>query len=249
MAKYKSLFDVQGTLGEVTFYKGEDGQYVRRKGGVSKNRILNDPNFVRTRENLSEFGRAATSGKLMRRAINSLMLDAKDSRVTSRLTKVLNQVKNEDLTSARGQRNVATGLANPLGRARLKGFNFNAKSELDTVLMAQYTLDSATGEIVISDLIPNQQISAPEGATHLSFSAGFLNLDLATETKDLQLSNVVNLPINGIASTVTLTPAVPAVGTGQSYYVLKVAFFQEINGIQYPLKNGAFNALQLIELL
>lgn len=249
MAKYKSLFDVQGTLGEVTFYKGEDGQYVRRKGGVSKNRILNDPNFVRTRENLSEFGRAATSGKLMRRAINSLMLDAKDSRVTSRLTKVLNQVKNEDLTSARGQRNVATGLANPLGRARLKGFNFNAKSELDTVLMAQYTLDSATGEIVISDLIPNQQISTPEGATHLSFSAGFLNLDLATETKDLQLSNVVNLPINGIASTVTLTPAVPALGTGQSYYVLKVAFFQEINGIQYPLKNGAFNALQLIELL
>ncbi len=249
MAKYKSLFDVQGTLGEVTFYKGEDGQYVRRKGGVSKNRILKDPNFERTRENLSEFGKAATSGKLMRRAINSLMLDAKDSRVTSRLTKVLNQVKNEDLTSARGQRNVATGLANPLGRARLKGFNFNAKSELDTVLMAQYTLDPVTGEVVISDLIPNQQISAPEGATHLSFSAGFLNLDLATETKDLQLSNVVNLPINGVASTVTLTPAVPAVGTGQSYYVLKVAFFQEINGIQYPLKNGAFNALQLIELL
>ncbi len=249
MAKYKSLFDVQGTLGEVTFYKGEDGQYVRRKGGVSKNRILKDPNFERTRENLSEFGKAATSGKLMRRAINSLMLDAKDSRVTSRLTKVLNQVKNEDITSARGQRNVATGLANPLGRARLKGFNFNAKSELDTLLMAQYTLDSATGEIVISDLIPNQQISTPEGATHLSFSAGFLNLDLATETKDLQLSNVVNLPINGVASTVTLTPAVPAVGTGQSYYVLKVAFFQEINGIQYPLKNGAFNALQLIELL
>lgn len=249
MAKYKSLFDVQGTLGEVTFYKGEDGQYVRRKGGVSKNRILKDPNFERTRENLSEFGKAATSGKLMRRAINSLMLDAKDSRVTSRLTKVLNQVKNEDITSARGQRNVATGLANPLGRARLKGFNFNAKSELDTVLMAQYTLDTATGEVVILDLIPNQQISAPEGATHLSFSVGFLNLDLATETKDLQLSNVVNLPINGIASTVTLTPAVPAVGTGQSYYVLKVAFFQEINGIQYPLKNGAFNALQLIELL
>lgn len=249
MAKYKSLFDVQGTLGEVTFYKGEDGQYVRRKGGVSKNRILKDPNFERTRENLSEFGKAATSGKLMRRAINSLMLDAKDSRVTSRLTKVLNQVKNEDITSARGQRNVATGLANPLGRARLKGFNFNAKSELDTVLMAQYTLDTATGEVVILDLIPNQQISTPEGATHLSFSAGFLNLDLATETKDLQLSNVVNLPINGVASTVTLTPAVPAVGTGQSYYVLKVAFFQEINGIQYPLKNGAFNALQLIELL
>jgi len=36
MAKYKSLFEVEGTLGEVTFYKGEDGQYVRRKGGSVK---------------------------------------------------------------------------------------------------------------------------------------------------------------------------------------------------------------------
>jgi hypothetical protein len=249
MAKYKSLFDVQGTLGEVTFYKGEDGQYVRRKGGVSKNRILNDPNYERTRENLTEFGRAATSGKLIRRAINSLMVDAKDSRVTSRLTKVLNQVKNEDLTSARGQRNVAEGLASPLGIARLKGFNFNVKSGLDSVLMAQYTLDSATGEVVIVDLIPNQQMSLPEGATHVTLSGAFLNLDLETEVRDLQLSNTVNLPINGIATTVTLTPAAPASGSGQSYYFLKVAFFQEINGIQYPLKNGSFNALQLIELL
>ncbi len=249
MAKYKSLFDVQGTLGEVTFYRGEDGQYVRRKGGVSKNRILNDPNFARTRENLTEFGGVATSGKIIRRAINSLLIDAKDSRVTSRLTKVLSQVKNEDLTSARGLRNVAEGLLSPLGRAWLKGFNFNKKSGLDSVLMAEHTLDTATGEVEIADLVPNRQMGLPEGATHVTLSAAFLNLNVATEEKDLQLSNTVNLPINGIATTVTLTPAAPAIGTGQSFYFLKVAFFQDINGIQYPLKNGSFNALQLIELL
>ena len=39
MAKYKSLFNVEGTLGEVTFYKGKDGYYIRSKGGVSKDRI------------------------------------------------------------------------------------------------------------------------------------------------------------------------------------------------------------------
>jgi len=46
-----------------------------------------------------------------------------------------------------------------------------------------------------------------------------------------------------------LTPAAVPVGTGQAFYFLKVAFFQEINGTQYPLNNGAFNALQLIEVL
>lgn len=249
MAKYKSLFEVEGTLGEVTFYKAEDGQYMRRKGGVNRNRILNDPNYVRTRENLSEFGAAASSGKTIRRAINSLMIDAKDSRVTSRLTKVMNQVKNEDLASARGERNVVAGLASPAGIALLKGFDFNRKSTLDSVLAAQYTLDPVSGEVVIADFVPNQQLSQPEGATHVTLSAAFLNLDLATELADLQFSNLVNLPINGMATTVALTPAAPAAGTGQSYYFLKVAFFQNVNGIQYPLKNGAFNALQLIELL
>lgn len=249
MAKYSSLFEVEGTLGEVTFYKTQDGLAVRRKGGVNKDRILNDPNYARTRENLSEFGGTATNGKNIRRAINSLMVSAKDSRVTSRLTQVLNQVKNEDLTSARGQRNVPDGLATVQGRALLKGFNFNRRAGLDAVLMAQHTLDTATGEVVIPDLLPNQQISFPEGATHVSFSAAFLNLDLLTNEADLQLSNVVNLPINGTATTVTLTPAAPATGSGQSYYFLKAAFFQVINGIQYQLKNGAHNALQLIELL
>ncbi|WP_338732834.1 hypothetical protein [Mangrovimonas cancribranchiae] len=249
MAKYKSLFNVEGTLGEVTFYKNEDGYYVRSKGGVSKNRIMNDPNFARTRENISEFGNMATSGKQLRRAINSLMADAKDKRVTARVTQVMSKVKNEDLTSARGQRNVATGILTALGKAWLKGFNFNKHATMDSVLQAHFSLDTATGMVTITDLIPNQQISIPEGATHVSFSAAFLNLDFATDSSDLQLSNVENLPINGTATTITLTPAAPATGTGQSFYFLKVAFFQEVNGIQYPLNNGAFNALELIEVL
>lgn len=115
--------------------------------------------------------------------------------------------------------------------------------------MAEHALDITTGEVVIADLIPNSQVAFPEGATHVALCAAFLNLDLVTGEKDLQLVNTVNLPINGAATTVTLTPAQPSEGTGQSYYFLKVAFFQEINGIQYPLKNGSFNALQLIELL
>ena len=49
MAKYSSLFKVEGTLGEVNFYKSEDGYRMRTKGGVSKQRIERDPAFARTR--------------------------------------------------------------------------------------------------------------------------------------------------------------------------------------------------------
>jgi hypothetical protein len=249
MAKVKSLFNVEGTLGEVTFYKDQDGYKIRNKGGVNKKRLLNDPAFARTRENISEFGNAATSGKMLRRSIVSLMNDAKDNRVTSRLTQVMSRVKNEDLTSPRGERNVATGILTPQGQAWLIGFNFNKRAILDSVLQASYALDTATGEVEIADFIPIQQLDYPEGATHVDLSSGFLNLDFGTGDYDLQLSNLINLPIDATISTVTLTPVGVPVGTGQNFYFLKVAFYQEVNAVQYPLNNGAFNTLQIIEVL
>jgi len=249
MPRYSSLFKVEGSLGEVNFYKSEDGYYMRTKGGVSKNRINNDPAFARTRENNREFGNSAESGKLLRRAIIDLMADAKDSKVSSRLTQKMALVKNQDLVSTRGQRKVSEGIATPEGRALLKGFDFNRHAVLTAVLRSDYALNTATGEVEIANFVPLQRLATPEGATHVTFSGAFLNLDFATTAKDLQLSNEVNLPINGTASTVTLTPAGVPAGTGQDFYFLKVAFFQEINGVQYPLNNGAYNALQLLEVL
>lgn len=249
MAKTRSLLNIEGTLGEMTFYRDEDGYKVRTKGGVSKNRIETDPAFVRTRENMNEFAQNATSGKQLRLAAVDLMADAKDKRVTSRLTKVMSQVKNQDTTSARGQRKVNIGLSTSSGRAALKGFEFNGRSTLSSVLLTDYTLDAATGEVSITDFIPAQRLNAPQGATHVSLSSGFLNLDFETGDKALELSNVVNLPINLTATNITLTPAAAPAGTGNQFYFLKIAFFQEMNAVQYPLNNGVFNALQLIEVL
>ncbi|MFI2743788.1 hypothetical protein ACG2LH_13685 [Zhouia sp. PK063] len=249
MPKYKSLFNVEGSLGEVTFYKSQDGYYLKTKSGVSKNRIMNDPSFARTRENLEEFKNVAGAGKILRRAITSLMTDAKDNRVTSRLTKVLSKVKNEDLTSARGQRTVAIGIATTAGKAWLRGFNFNKNALLDSILKAGFTLTIQTGEIVIANINVKDQLTAPEGATNVSFSSGFLNLDFTTALSDLQLSNVENITIDNTERTITLTPAAAPTGDGQAYYFLKIEFYQEINGVQYALNNGAFNALQLIQIV
>ncbi|RSK40502.1 hypothetical protein [Mangrovimonas spongiae] len=249
MAKYKSLFKVEGSLDDVNFYKTEDGYRMRTKGGVSKDRIKSDPAFQRTRENNNEFGASASSGKLLRRAIIDMVSNAKDSKLASRLTQVMSQVKNADLTSPRGKRNVAVGIQTPEGKLPLKGFDFNRKSSLSEVLLSDWTLNTTTGEVIIDDMIPDQKLNIPDGATHVEFSCGFLNLDFETEAKDMQLSNIENLPINGTASTVTLTPVAPATGSGQAFYLLKVAFFQEVNNMQYPLKNGTFNALQILEVL
>ncbi|WP_250434135.1 hypothetical protein [Hanstruepera flava] len=249
MAKYKSLFKVRGSLDDVNFYKTEDGYRMRTKGGVSKERIQKDPAFERTRENNNEFGASASSGKLLRRSILDMVSNAKDSKLASRLTQRMIKVKNQDQTSFRGQRKVEIGIQTPEGKAWLKGFNFNRKAPLEEVLQTDFSLDTVTGEVTITDFTPTQKLYIPPGATHVEFTTGFLNLDFATKEKDLQLSNTVNVAINATTSTVTLTPSAAASGSGQSIYLLKIAFFQDINGLQYPLKNGEFNALQIIEVL
>ncbi|HAB26811.1 MAG TPA: hypothetical protein DCE27_02890, partial [Xanthomarina gelatinilytica] len=154
MAKLKGIIKLEGTLDNLTFYKAQEGYLVKTKGGVSKERIQNDPAFERTRENGSEFGRSASSGKLLRTSARNLMIKAKDNRVTSRVTQVMTKIKNFDTSSIRGERNVATGLATPEGKAALKGFDFNNRAVLSAVLFAPFSVDGSTGEISIPNLTP-----------------------------------------------------------------------------------------------
>jgi hypothetical protein len=248
MAKLKGIIKLEGTLDNLTFYKGKEGYLVKTKGGVSKERIKNDPAFERTRENGSEFGRSASSGKLLRTSVRNLMIRAKDNRVSSRVTQKMTQIKNFDTTSIRGQRNVATGLTTTEGKALLKGLNFNNRALLSSVLFAPFNIDTATGEITISNLTPTNDIAYPNGATHVSLSSAFLKLDFDTNDNAIEYSPIINLPINSTSATQTLTPAGVPTGTGNDIFVLLVEFFQDINGVQYPLKNGAFNVLNIVEV-
>ncbi len=249
MAKLKGIIKLEGTLDNLTFYKAKEGYLVKTKGGVSKERIQNDPAFERTRENGSEFGRSASSGKLLRTSVRNLMIRAKDNRVSSRVTQKMTQIKNFDTTSIRGQRNVATGLATVDGKASLKGLDFNNRALLSSVLFAPFTIDGATGEITIPNLTPVNDIASPNGATHVSFSSAYLKLDFDTTDSSIEYSPTIKIPITSTSATQTLTPAGVPTGTGNDIYVLLVEFFQDINGTQYPLKNGAYNVLNIVEVL
>lgn len=118
MARQKGIIKLAGTIGDVSFYKSKDGYLAREKGGVDGNRIKNDPAFQRTRENGSEFGRAGTSGRLIRNALRLLVQNASDSRVTGRLTKEALKVIKTDSINARGERVMAEGDLSILGVCR-----------------------------------------------------------------------------------------------------------------------------------
>ena len=248
MAKQKGIIKIKGTVGDLTFYKSQDGDMVRQKGGVDKERIANDPAFVRTRENGKEFGASGSAGKLVQGTLRSMLMTASDPRVYSRLLRQMSFIKNLDTTSARGSRNVGVGIAAPGALALLKGFDFNNRAILKGILFKPYTVVTATGVITITGLVPANDVLYPQGATHMTLKGAWAKINFQTGVTQLQLSNVVNLPINTAPGNVVLTPVGTPTGTGTNLFLLEIEFFQMVNGSQYSLKNGAFNALCIVEV-
>ena len=249
MAKANGILKIEGTVEDLTFFKKDGKSFVRRKGGVSGERIANDPNYVRTRENNNEFSLCTASSKTLRLAMGSLVFKAKDNKLSSRLLQTMFRVKNFDTTSVRGQRLVSIGISTAEGKQQLIGFNFNINAPLQGVLFAPYSLDVATGEVRIGNLIPMEQLLFPQGATHVSLQCAVLAIDFDTEDSELVLSNVVNLPIGMTSSNVDLTPVSMPVSTGVTLFLLTVSFFQEVNGLQYSLKNEEYSVLNVLDVV
>lgn len=249
MAKFDGIFEIKGTLQGMSFYKSKDGLLIRKKGGVDKSRIKNDPAFQRTRENGSEFGHNAKMGQLMRKSVSNLLSLAKDYRVSSRMSQAMSKVKNLDLVSPRGDRKVWIGIEGDEGKQLLRGFDFNLNSPFNSVFRSQYELNTTTGEVTISNFNPATNLSLPQGATHASFSVSVASVDFELENYGSTYSPKENFALVDGLLNLTLTPSGMPGGTGNVFYYFLIEFFQELNGIQYPLKNNSHNVLYLMEVV
>lgn len=248
MARQNGIIKLKGTIGDITFYKTKDGHLAREKGGIDASRIKNDPAFQRTRENGSEFGRAGTAGKTLRTALRNLILNSSDSRMVSRLTQSMVKVIQADTVSERGLRNVIDGEAE-----LLTGFEFNIKGKLGTTLFAPYVsnIDRTSGEITVSldSFIPANMIAAPSGTTHFKITSAGAEVDFEGQTFVSSNSETTILPWDFSATTViSQTNNVTPTSTKPLFLALGIEFFQEVNGYMYPLKNGSFNPLALVQV-
>ena len=248
MARQKGIIKLKGTIGDITFYKTQDGHLAREKGGIDASRIKSDPAFQRTRENGSEFGRAGKAGKVLRTALRALLLNSADGRMVSRLTQQMVKVIQADMVSERGLRNVIDGEVD-----LLVGFEFNIRGKLGTSLFAPFvaTIDRAAGEIIVdlASFIPANMIAAPSGSTHFKIISAGAEIDFEAETYVIATSETAILPWDGTATApINQVNAVTANSTKPLFLALGVEFYQEINGQMYPLKNGAFNPLSIAKV-
>lgn len=248
MARQKGIVKLDGTIGDITFYKSKDGYLAREKGGVPAARIANDPAFQRTRENGSEFGRAGKAGKLLRNAIRGLLQNASDPRMVSRLTKEMVRVLQEDAVNPRGLRNVIDGEAELLA-----GFDFNINGKLGTTIYAPFTpvIDRAAGTLSINipAFVPLNMIAAPGGTTHFKIVSAGAEIDFENEVFISANSETAVLPWDAnLTAVIDLVNAVTANSAHPLFLMLGIEFYQQVNAQMYPLRNGSFNALSLVAI-
>lgn len=249
MAKQSGIIKLEGTIGDIAFYKSQDGHLARAKGGVSTDRIQNDPAFQRTRENGEEFGRAGAAGKILRMAFRSYLQNASDSRMVSRLTKQLIAVIQADATSTRGQRNVLDGELE-----MLEGFEFNIDGKISSTIYTAFTatIDRVTGaaRVNIPSFSPANAIAAPEGATHFKLISAGASIDFENGVIEAVTSESAEIAIAPAAiPAVDLLNQLTANSTHPLFLVLGIEFFQNLNRVSYPLKNGRYNALAIVRVL
>lgn len=248
MGRQQSLVQLTGSVGNLTFYKTKDGFLARQKTeGVSRARMNSDPRFARTLENISEFSRVHRASKLLRIALRDVIVKKADRFMTRRLSSRLMEVLKSDPLSDRGARLVEGG-----DLSKLKGFEFNENGKVFAAIFAKFTasIDRATGvfSLDIPAFSPSKMIVHPLGATHFRIkitatSLNFENNDWLASTAEGQ-----DIAVNSVdPQAIQLTTQLPADQETPLVMALCIDFFQSVNGKIYPLENGAFNGIAIVE--
>lgn len=237
---------IRGTVGNLTFAKTANGDEVRIKTSLNKDKMLKDKRFKRTRENWAEFGRAGKAAKLIRNAFAIFTKPISDRLGYSRLMRETMKVVKSDTVNGRGQRLFTNG-----DLTNLINFEFNANQAMESTFKEPFelTIDRAAGtaDIAIPDITPDTSIKELVGATHIKLVAAVVEIDWLnnTYTQDFVESVEIpqdNSPVAAQAFNLTFDP-----GTTKTILVaFGVWYYQEVNGTYYLLQDGSSSAMAIV---
>jgi len=101
----------------------------------------------------------------------------------------------------------------------------------------------------VAAFVPANMIAAPTGTTHFKIISAGAEVDFEAETFVVENSETAILPWNA-APTVAINQVntVTPNSTKPLFLAVGLEFYQEVNGQMYPLKNGAFNPLAIVQV-
>ena len=124
MATYESIIKITGAVGDLVFYNLNGKNVVRKKSGFNKAAFKEKPSYEKVRQNSSEFGHCSKIGKAIRKSLDTYVKAAGDPLLYQKFAKVMTEIKDLDMISERGKRNVENGLKTQEGKKLLQAFRF-----------------------------------------------------------------------------------------------------------------------------
>lgn len=151
MATYESLIKIKGSVGDLVFYTLNGKNIVRKKSGFNKNAFKKSPTYEKVRQNSSEFGHCSKVGKIIRQALDPYIKAAQDPLLYQSFAKLMTGIKDLDLVSIRGKRNVKNGISLESGKDLLRKFQFGKIPTIENEVSVSFGLWENTLQINMSN--------------------------------------------------------------------------------------------------
>lgn len=204
MAIYTGSFPITGKLGDFIAYKRKDSDkiFIRGVGGVSKNRIRTDPNFVNTRRNNAEWKAVTLAGRAIRMALTDIH-HLRDHNYTGERNALAKLILKEDKISEWGKRSIHFSNAAHI----LEGFSLNKRHLFETLLRPplSYSVDSLAGKatVILPELIPSVNLYNPSQQSLYRFTCSVAAITdiIYDEALKIYRPAIDNLPFPTTAAT------------------------------------------------
>jgi hypothetical protein len=244
VGKQTSIIKLEGKCGNKVYYwHPKYGWLVRDVTSVDAARILTDPAFALVREHNAQFAQGAMYVKALRAAFYSLFQPLADTHMTSRITSAVTKAIKADPAASPKERRLAHG-----DLRYLVDLNFNVETPLKKILTAHYsTIKGPQARTTTFTPQGCRFVKAPTGATHFRLVSTIATIayDATAMAVDTIYSDY--LPTQQAEATpITLTNGCTSLPESFITHVVGVEFFQETNGVYYPLYAKAFNALAVV---
>ena len=238
MGKLKGIIQFTGQIDGLSFYEMNGKIIVRKTGGFDGDKIKNDANYTRVRENSSEFAHCAEMGKYFRNSLQPYLKQLHIPYVHNRVLGLFQEISRLDLVSARGKRSVINGLQTVEAKKVIERFEFNKNLSFDAVFPFTFAVDLLEGNLIVSNFNSRLLKKVPH-ATHATLQLIVVGLDFEHQNSFIQnSSNKITISLQDATETdLEFSCLIPQ--SRVVFGLLYLEFFQRVNAVDYDLQAGA----------
>ena len=165
MGKNVGVVQFTGSIGNVTGTAYNGQVYVKKKGGVKKERIETAPEFQRTRENMNEFRGVVQGSKAFLTSLAGLRRILADKMVYNRVVKVVKKIQRRS-SGTRGERPIDFATYGQ----EMVGFQLHELNALVSLFAGKVTVNAPQSgkgaAFTVAAHNPKDMFTPPKGATH-----------------------------------------------------------------------------------